>query len=166
MVERDLRARYINFMKRTEYPKRLHHSVPGWVSDGAVYHIRIRCAERSEALTNKVVGTALLESIRIYVGQHKWSCFLFLLMPDHVHGLISFSRKTGMSRIIGNWKRYASSWIGIKWQANYFDHRIRTQKEFEEKFQYIRRNPVVKGLCAEPDNWPWQVIATHVLPQF
>ncbi len=59
-----------------------------------------------------------------------------------------------MSVVIRNWKRAAARLQGVRWQENYFDHRIRTQAEAQEKWWYIRRNPVVKGLCQKEADWP------------
>jgi len=28
-------------------------------------------------------------------------------------------------------------------------------EEFVEKLRYIHRNPVARGLCARPEDWPW-----------
>ena len=60
-----------------------------------------------------------------------------------------------MSRVISEWKRYHTRQLNIQWQGNYFDHRIRNEAEYLEKAAYIRRNPVVKGLCDEPEDWCW-----------
>ena len=60
-----------------------------------------------------------------------------------------------MSKVIGDWKRYHQQHQGILWQDNYFDHRIRNPDEMTEKAAYIRQNPVAKGLCATPQDWPW-----------
>ena len=58
-----------------------------------------------------------------------------------------------MSRTIGDWKRFHQRQKGVLWQDNFFDHRIRGQSELDEKSAYIRRNPVVKELCAKEDDW-------------
>ena len=60
-----------------------------------------------------------------------------------------------MSDTIGAWKGFLSKKADIRWQDNYFDHRIRSDKELVEKMSYIRCNPVVKGLCKRPEDWPW-----------
>lgn len=52
-----------------------------------------------------------------------------------------------MSNVIGDWKRYQNTSLGVVWQDNFFDHRIRNDAEYFEKAEYIRRNPVAKGLC-------------------
>jgi putative transposase len=71
-------------------------------------------------------------------------------MPDHLHALISFPALEKMSGVVGDWKRFQQRESAVRWQEGYFDHRIRNDREFEEKAAYIRRNPVVKGLCAQP----------------
>lgn len=78
-----------------------------------------------------------------------------MLMPDHVHALLAFPVESRMSRVIGEWKHYASRQWSICWQANYFDHRIRDGHSLAEKYRYILRNPVVKGLCQREEDWPW-----------
>ena len=75
-------------------------------------------------------------------------------MPDHLHALLAFPRDQGMSIVIRNWKRGAARLQGVRWQTNYFDHRIRTKSEGQECWTYIRRNPVAKGLCASEEDWP------------
>jgi len=153
-------------MPTQKYPQRLHHKTPDWAPEGAVFHIRIRCKPTSVLLTSPTIAKSLLTSITVYAEQEKWSCFLFLIMPDHVHGLFSFSREVGMSKAVSNWKRFQTTQLGIDWQDNFFDHRIRSQQEFTDKFQYIGLNPVVKGFCGAPDEWPWRTIIAHGLPQF
>ena len=32
---------------------------------------------------------------------------------------------------------------------------LRRDESLEQKALYIRRNPVVKGLCSTPEEWPW-----------
>jgi putative transposase len=62
-----------------------------------------------------------------------------------------------MSRVVGDWKRYQERELGIAWQDGYFDHRLRNDDEFDEKCHYIRMNPVRRGLCGSPAEWPWVV---------
>jgi len=41
------------------------------------------------------------------------------------------------------------------WQARYFDHNVRNNEGFVTQLRYIHRNPVKRGLCARPEDWPW-----------
>ncbi len=46
---------------------------------------------------------------------------------------------------------------GQVWQENYFDHRLRSAKDFNETVLYIFFNPVEDGLTKDPWLWPgWQ----------
>ena len=41
------------------------------------------------------------------------------------------------------------------WQARYYDFNVFSERKRIEKLRYIHRNPVTRGLCAEPQDWPW-----------
>ncbi len=140
------------------FKDRLHHRVPSWVPAGSIYHLRIRC-ERAQlthaSLIAPALAPALLESTRFYHTKRRWCCFLFLLMPDHLHALIAFPRQEAMSSVLRDWKSWHRRAHGIAWQDGYFDHRIRNDHEFELKANYIRQNPVAKNLRARAEEWSW-----------
>ncbi len=88
----------------------------------------------------------------------RWHMTLFLLMPDHVHAVLSFARDKSMSEVIRDWKRFHKRTNHVMWQEGYFDHRLRLDErgmQFSAKLHYIRHNPVVAGLCARAEDWPW-----------
>ncbi len=141
------------------YPKRLCHARPPWVEGVAIYHIRIRRSKHwNHSLTEEIIATTILDSVSHYQRQSLWSCRLFLLMPDHLHALLSFDPSKKMSSIVGNWKSFHAKSLAVQWQSNYFDHRIRNDDELSLKYSYILNNPVVKGLCNSPESWPWKIV--------
>jgi REP element-mobilizing transposase RayT len=127
-----------------------------------MFHIRIRC-ERDRAtglpetplLVNSVRAESLLASVAEYHRRGRWHCAVFMLMPDHLHALVAFPSGASISRVVGDWKRYHAKVAGIRWQDGYFDHRIRDDRELELKANYIRQNPVAKGLCPTTEQWRW-----------
>ena len=138
------------------YPRRLHHAVPTWVDGGAYFHIRIRVAQNNpRPLVYPEVAMTLLTAVQNYHERGRWQAALFLVMPDHTHALLAFPYDRSMSRITGEWKHYLERTARIKWQGNFFDHRIRNHSELLEKYFYILKNPVVKGLCSHESEWPW-----------
>ncbi len=115
---------------------RLSHYVPLWVNSEAIFHIRIRASQKTkESLISKELGSSLLDSVGFYVAKRNWYCHLWLLMPDHLHGLLVFPSDKNMSRVIGSWKKYHAQSHGVIWQENYFDHRIRNNEEFHQKVE-------------------------------
>lgn len=139
-----------------DFPGRLTHHTPGWVKDGALFHIRVRtAAEQSPSLIDPTLGKALLNAVQQYHDSGKWYCELFLLMPDHWHALLAFPPEPGMISTIRDWKRATARMHQVRWQENFFDHRLRHHKETSEKRAYIRRNPVASGLCPDESEWPW-----------
>jgi putative transposase len=43
-----------------------------------------------------------------------------------------------------------------RWQEGYWDTTIRRSEDLESKWEYVRNNPVRKGLVGNPDDWPFQ----------
>ncbi len=105
---------------------------------------------------------ALLASAEYYHEKTTWFCYLLLIMPDHLHALISFPRDADMRLVVGRWKAWQTRTLGIIWQDNFFDHRIRNARELQLKADYIRQNPVVKGLCHQTGDWPWVIDSTRL----
>jgi len=88
------------------FPSKLHHEVPSWVEPGALFHVRIRLDLTCEQslLTDPPLAYRLLQSARSYERSQRWHITIFLLMPDHLHGILSFVRDERMNAIIGDWK--------------------------------------------------------------
>jgi len=144
------------------FPSRLHHGVPHWVETGALFHIRIAVDREKQQtpLTDETLAQVLIDSARLYETKQRWYITLFLLMPNHMHALLSFPKDEAMSFVIGDWKHFQKRKHNIVWQEGYFDHRLRDDERGEQlsaKMNYIRQNPVAAGLCTRAEDWPWIV---------
>jgi REP element-mobilizing transposase RayT len=138
--------------------KHLRHDVPLGLEDGSLFFITVNCAERGRAqLTPALASQNLLDAALFYHERRHWHIHLFLLMPDHWHAIMGFPRRETMEDLFRNWKRYTSRTFGIAWQDGFFDHRLRNDLEVVEKHHYIEHNPVRRGLCAKPEDWPHQM---------
>lgn len=145
------------------FPKRkkLPHDTPWWIPgniEGEVYFITICTRPRGRnQLATDDIWPALEQSVNHQQQSGQWDCAIFLAMPDHVHLLGNFdSAKSNMSNSIANWKRWLARTQGIKWQRDFFDHRLRNQESVAEKASYIRMNPVRAGLVGDHGQWPYQ----------
>ncbi len=139
-----------------ELPQRLrfYHNPPAWVADDALYFITVCCAVRGVSQLDQITTFQVMEqAIEHYEASGKWRVGLFLAMPDHWHALVQFPEPEQMEKTLRDWKRYIAKGTGIVWQDGFFEHRLRSTKSADEKWHYIRLNPVRKGLVADPDEW-------------
>ena len=136
--------------------KRLSHAIPHWVSEGSWYFLTINCERRNEnQLCQENVGPQVLLAMAENHQRSHWHCRFCLLMPDHLHAIIAFPPQPGMKTVVSNWKRFLGRKLGVPWQRDFFDHRLRDHHELYEKESYIMMNPVRKGLCERAEDWPW-----------
>jgi REP element-mobilizing transposase RayT len=84
-------------------------------------------------------------------------------MPDHVHLLLSpmKEREQSLSDFMRSWKSCVVlrlRQIGMEskvWQREFHDRLLRSDEKLEEKWEYVRQNPVRAGLCREPEEYPF-----------
>lgn len=88
---------------------------------------------------------------------------LYMIMPDHIHLFVAFSPKSPpLSKWVKALKGDLSKQLretsgeGTHWQKDFFDHVIRSDESYQEKWEYVRMNPVRAGLVARPEDWPYQ----------
>ncbi len=145
--------------------RRLPHILPQWVSGGSWFFVTINCEpEGLNQLCQANTGERVLEAVAHNHESLAWHCRLCLLMPDHLHAILAFPREPGMAPTIRNWKKFVAIQFGVKWQRDFFDHRLRDHHQLEEKTDYILKNPVRKGLCDRIENWAWVYRPGNRLP--
>jgi len=61
------------------------------------------------------------------------------------------------------WKQWTSKRIVRElrisrtiWQAEFFDHILRSSESYSQKWDYVRDNPARAGLVPNADEWPYQ----------
>ena len=85
----------------------------------------------------------------------------YVLMPDHIHTFVSAADSASLSRWAGSLKKFlAAHWrkqnlAAPFWQEGYFDHLLRSNESYEEKWAYVKQNPVRAGLVEDADDWPY-----------
>ena len=100
-----------------------------------------------------VVAPLILHEARENHIRGIWFLSLFLVMPDHVHFIVHGNAEYA----IANFKHLLSRRYGLKFQRDFFDTRLRDDAHLAEKYGYILGNPVRKGLCGEPSQWPYSI---------
>ena len=93
----------------------------------------------------------------------------YVVMPNHIHVLVSISDPRSLSRVVQLIKGGFSHSLrqnGIVfravWEQRYYDRRVRSENEFAEVSRYIRQNPVRKGLVERAEDYPHSSATTEV----
>jgi putative transposase len=150
-------------MKKLPIRKRLSHDVPLWVDPAKeCYFITICCKARGRnQLALPDVARALFETIQHRSDTMVWYVHLALLMPDHVHFLVSFPETAKrLQTTVSKWKEWTAKSMGISWQRDFFEHRLRKEESVREKADYILANPIRAGLIKKEEDWPYIFIAS------
>ena len=81
----------------------------------------------------------------------------YVVMPEHVHLLVSEPRRGSLARSVQALKLSVSVRRIERpfWQARYYDFNVRNEEKRGEKLRYMHLNPVARGLVARPQDWRW-----------
>jgi putative transposase len=142
--------------------KRLPHEVPLWLHPSKEdYFITICCQRRgSNQLANPTVAPALIDTIKHRNEGQVWHVHVAVIMPDHVHLIVTFgSVDTRLQTIVSKWKEWTAKSLGIRWQRDFFEHRLRRDESFRGKADYVVANPLRARLVKRPEEWPYTFIA-------
>jgi putative transposase len=143
-------------------------------SQGTYAHfVTFTCYKRRKFLNPDVCKRIVLGALTSQLTAQQGVCCGFVIMPDHVHGLIWFPEENQISLAMNKWKELSSSkiaaayeqqfrsyWGGLKgdttvWQARYYGFNIYSGAKLREKLTYMHNNPVRAGLVKDPCDWQW-----------
>ncbi|HKT69576.1 MAG TPA: transposase [Terriglobales bacterium] len=108
---------------------------------------------QADALARLLIATLLH-----YREQQKYLLHEFVLMPNHVHLLLTplnIALERAMQLIKGGYSyrlRQTGRILEVR-QSGFTDHRIRDHHDYEHHLEYLRLNPVRAGLCASPEQF-------------
>jgi putative transposase len=128
------------------------HSIPG-----ATYFITWCEAARTPRLTLPHITANLKAAMEQASAKGDFSPIAATVMPDHVHLLGVLGARLSLSRVLGKLKTSASGALvlaQLRWQENFYDHRLRQADELEPFARYIFLNPYRAGLLPLDETWP------------
>ena len=125
----------------------------------SLHFITFSCFHRFpflEAAGAKETIEAVLERTR---QRHRARIYAYVLMPEHIHLLINEPPAIVLAQFLKALKQVTSRKLrGSRerfWQDRYYDSNVRGETARSAVVRYIHRNPVTRGLVAEPEDWPW-----------
>jgi len=128
-----------------------------------IYFITICTIKRQPLLMQEGIAGAVIGTLTEVAGSRGWMVGRFVVMPDHVHFFCSpHTEDADLTDFIRDFKSLSTvnAWkLGLKgklWQRQFFDHLLRSDESYGAKWEYVRFNPVRRGLCASPEEWKYQ----------
>ena len=131
---------------------------------GQSHFVTFSCYHRLPKLTNSTACQVFLEMLELARKRLGIRIYGYVLMPEHVHLLLSEPESVTLASALRSVKLSTAKQIHAHssaadgdpfWQARYYDRNIRDYCEFVVKLRYLHRNPVKRGLCQSPEQWPW-----------
>jgi len=122
--------------------------------DQPLYFVTFCTLHRRPLLAN----TEVYEKFRSYctrAADHNVGVGRYVIMPDHVHLFVRGDNSFELGIWIRGLKRTLSSTPNV-WQPGFFDHILRSDESYSEKWNYVRENPVRAGFVREAEEWPYQ----------
>lgn len=124
---------------------------------GNLHFITFSCYQRRKYLASVEARTLFLRSLEAMGQRYDFFVSGYVIMPEHVHLLISEPTRIVLARALQALKLS----VAVKrkerpfWQARYYDFNIFTEEKRVEKLRYMHRNPVSRELVAQPEQWQW-----------
>jgi REP element-mobilizing transposase RayT len=98
------------------------------------------------------VARVIETTLRHFEGE-RYRLGAFVIMPNHVHVLVTPLGGSSIVDILHSWKSYSANQInqlldrqGTVWQSESFDHIVRNEDALSRFEEYIRENPARAGL--------------------
>ena len=130
-----------------------------------LHFLTFSCQDRLPYLKSpdsKAVFESVLESRQ---SQYGFSIHGYVIMPGHVHLLVSEPPIEPLSKAIASLKREVSrlSPQSPFWLPRYYDFNVFSEGKKIEKLRYMHRNPVERGLVEKPEDWAWSSFRAYAL---
>jgi len=127
-----------------------------------LYFVTFCTHERKPRLANDEIHAAFV--LFAQRAEHDFSVAVgrYVIMPEHIHLFV----RSGPDFVLGRWVGMLKQMLAkscnlsrngkLLWQEGFFDHVLRSDESYAEKWNYVRQNPVRATLVARAEEWPYQ----------
>jgi putative transposase len=124
---------------------------------GCFHFITFSCYHRLPYLDTAASRNLFEQSLEAMRIRYGFVVSGYVVMPEHIHMLVSEPKKAILSKAIQALKLSVSVQSKKRpfWQPRYYDFNVHNNEKTVEKLRYMHRNPVVRGLVEKPEDWPW-----------
>jgi putative transposase len=130
-----------------------------------LHFLTFSCYHRQPFLAEPDAMHAFEIALERYRAAYGFHVLGYVVMPEHVHlpergttaSVVQAIKQSVSRKLIGNREHF--------WQARYYDFNVWTAAKSKEKLSYLHRNPVKRGLVAQPEDWPWSSFRHYLTGQ-
>ena len=126
------------------------------------YFITTNAHQGMALFQSERVATLFLATLFAYRDQSRFEVHEFVVMPNHVHLILSPGPSTTLERslqlIKGGFSHRVGKELGLNreiWQRGSVDHRIRDGSDYAQHRAYIHQNPVRAHLADSAEVYPY-----------
>lgn len=132
-----------------------------------VYLITAVTAGRNPVFTELSAGRAVVQELIEAEKRGRAETLAYVVMPDHLHWLMSLDAGKLLADVIGGVKRYSAVVINRLpggslspvWQRGFHDHALRNEESVIDVARYIIANPLRAGLVKRIGDYPlWDAV--------
>ncbi|MDR3718597.1 MAG: transposase [Bryobacteraceae bacterium] len=131
-------------------------------SSARTFFATTRTSQGRAVLQSERNATLMIDVLRSYVAAKKFRLHDFVIMPDHLHLLLTAGEgmtiERAMQFVKGGFSyrvRKEHGYWGEVWQRGFSESRIEDRESFERHREYIAANPVKAGLAGSPEEYPY-----------
>jgi putative transposase len=147
----------------------------GW---GNLHFVTFSCYRRRPLLGTARSRDCFVKILDLVRSKRNFLLLGFVVMPEHVHLLVSEPPGSNPSVALQVPKQQVSRSLRKKrkrppegqlrlkfpetqmdekhfWQRRFYDFNVWSERNFKEKLNYMHANPVKRGLVLHPKDWPW-----------
>lgn len=143
--------------------------LPRLVLPGGLHHLLQRGNNRQAVFVDDQDRRHYLDALREATRLHGVRVHGYVLMPDHVHLLVSPQAEDGLARAMQTLgRRYVGHFnrrhgrSGTLWEGRYRTALIESPAYFHPLLCYLEQHPLRDGLADHATDYPWSSAAHHV----
>jgi putative transposase len=126
------------------------------------FFVSTRTSRGAAILLTERMANLFIDVLRIYMRAKKFKVHDFVVMPNHVHVLLSLGPELSIEKAVqmmkGNFSYRAKKELGYQgeiWQKGFSEVQVLTEDSFLRHQEYIDENPVKKGLAHSAEEYPY-----------
>jgi putative transposase len=145
---------------------------------GDLHFVTFSCYRRRPLLGTRRARDRFVKTLNEVRSRYGFTLIGYVVMPEHVHLLLSEPKKGTPSKVLQVLKQKVSRSLrgkekksirgqlslpfsrvvteeGAFWQRRFYDFNVWSEKKLREKLEYMHANPVNRKLVMHPSEWPW-----------